>query len=239
MVSEFCRRPTEFLQVKATVRFLGPWLGSQSCGLPVWLGLRAAATAKTASTSITGRTAGTAPITRPVPGAGAGWSRSVSTRTGSGSARRSAARPGQRSRTSSSRCTPSLTRASGLLRLTRLKGPLPTGWPRGFRANREDGRGEQGLAAAAAGGHRGDSAAGPDRAGHADRAEEDGGDARDPDSAESPQLPDTGATARRGTGSGPAECLGAGGHSRRARGEVMDQIFRSKQRRGSTATAAG
>ena len=36
----------------------------------VWLGLRAVATAKTAATSITGATAGTAPFTRPAPGAG-------------------------------------------------------------------------------------------------------------------------------------------------------------------------
>jgi hypothetical protein len=51
--------------------------------IPVWLGLRAVAMAKTASTSTTGATAGTAPCTRPVLGAGVGWSRWGSTRTGS------------------------------------------------------------------------------------------------------------------------------------------------------------
>jgi len=76
-------------------------LWEPSCRLPVWLGLHAMGTAMTASTSITGRTAETAPITRPVPGAGAGWSRWVSARTENGFARRSAARRGPRSRTSS------------------------------------------------------------------------------------------------------------------------------------------
>jgi hypothetical protein len=51
------------------------------------------ATAKTASTSTTGPTSGTALTTRPVLAGGAGWSRSAMPRTGSGSARRSAADP--------------------------------------------------------------------------------------------------------------------------------------------------
>ena len=50
----------------------GEPLWEPSCRLLVGLRLRAVAMAKTASTSITGRTAGTAPITRPVPDAGAG-----------------------------------------------------------------------------------------------------------------------------------------------------------------------
>ena len=88
--------------------------------IPVWLGLRAVARAKTASTSTTGATAGTAPCTRPVLGAGVGWSRLASTRTGSVCAGRSAARPRPRSRTSSRLCTRSSTLGCG-----RLRGNLP------------------------------------------------------------------------------------------------------------------
>ena len=98
-----------------------------------WLGLHAVATAKTASTSITGPTAGTALITRLVPGAGAGWSRSVSTRTASGSGGKSAARRGPRSRTNSSRFTPSWMLACGLPRDTRLRRLQPTGSTKGCR----------------------------------------------------------------------------------------------------------
>jgi hypothetical protein len=78
-----------------SISWLSTWepLREPSRRFRVWLGLCAVATAKTASTSITGRTATTALITRPVPGDGEGWSRSVSTRTASESARRSAARP--------------------------------------------------------------------------------------------------------------------------------------------------
>jgi len=90
--------------------------------IAVWLGLRAVATAKTASTSTTGATAGTAPCTRPAPGAGAGWSRWVSTRTGSGSGGRSAGRPRLRSRTSSRRCIPNWMLGCGPPRGTRWEG---------------------------------------------------------------------------------------------------------------------
>jgi hypothetical protein len=84
--------------------------------IPVWLRLPAAATAKTAFTPITGATAGTAPFTRPAPGAGAGWSRSGFDAHGKRLRGRSAARPRPRSRTSSRRCTRSWTLGCGPLR---------------------------------------------------------------------------------------------------------------------------
>ena len=53
-----------------------------------------------------------------------------------------------------------------------------------------------------------DPAEGPDGAGHADRAEDDGR-TRHPDAAEDAQLPDAGTAARGGARSGPAERLDA------------------------------
>ena len=54
---------------------VGEPMWEPSCTNPVWLGLRAVATAKTASTSPIVTIAGTVPFTRPVPDVGVGWSR--------------------------------------------------------------------------------------------------------------------------------------------------------------------
>ena len=128
------------------------------------------AMAKTASTSTTEPTAVTAPITGPVRAAGVASYRSASARTGSGSGRRSAARPGPRSRTSSRTCTQSWTRACGPHMAIRSRGGgrLAGRGPAG--PDGEDGRGQQGRAAAPARQHREHATAGPDRPRRTNRA---------------------------------------------------------------------
>src|SRR5690349_11404019 len=90
---------TQKMQVEATLQFLldhiGSHSGSQVVAFLTWSGV---AMAKTASTSTTRPTAVTAPITGLARAGGVAWYRSASVRTGSGSGKRSAARPGPRSR---------------------------------------------------------------------------------------------------------------------------------------------
>ena len=101
--------------------------------LSVWLRLRAVATAKTALTSITGRTAGTAPFTRPAPDVGAGVV-SLGFRRG----RQADPQEGQRPDADRGRgqAQGAALRASGLLRPTRWMRLWPTGWLRVCRAVR-------------------------------------------------------------------------------------------------------
>ena len=83
---------TEISQVRRLVRFLAlGWkpLWSQVVDLLYGWGFAPWLRRRRYLLRPPGPTAGTAPFSRPVPGAGAGWSRWVSTRTGSGSAGRS------------------------------------------------------------------------------------------------------------------------------------------------------
>jgi hypothetical protein len=114
-------------------------------------------------------------------------------RTGSGSARRSAARPGPKVKDKlkalHSELDAGVRTAAGYTVDMAVTGWLAEGLP---GPGRQDGR----CAPPSRYGARADPAAGPDRAGRPDRAGDDGGHPFHADAAEGAQLPDAGAEAR-------------------------------------------